>query len=433
MKISIAISILIVALAAAVGVRDRHRLTEVRTAHAKLVEEARSFGIQSGSNGGKDGVLVTRLERDDKDAEARAAAKKMIAFAKELKQFKESGGQPDADLEERMKEFMELMLSLNVSQLKILIGELRESTELDDESRNGMLIWAIMTLSGDHPEAALTLFTENPDLADNPMVSKHLLSSSLATWALTDPDAALAWVKENGKKYPDLITDDIKAGLVKGAGGVDLKRGFEIIRELGMKNPEAALRGLAEGLTGHGERTEFLNLLREFAKTEKQGVSDAVRSLAGGIAKDGFEAGSKWIVDNKLTPKEIESVASMIGYLADGPDKGQWISWMGENLEQESAGDQIGGTMGEWTRNDYRAAGEWLASAPPGPTKNAAIKGYAETVAEYDPATATQWALTLPEGKERQETLETIHANMPNGTQQEKAARKDFGDRYGIR
>jgi hypothetical protein len=57
-----------------------------------------------------------------------------------------------------------------------------------------------------------------------------------------------------------------------------------------------------------------------------------------------------------------------------------------------------------WTETDYQAAGKWLATTPAGPTKNIAIRSYAETVSTLDPVTATQWAMTLPPGPDRDAT-----------------------------
>jgi len=438
MKISIAISILILLVAMAIGINDRQRLSEARDSHSKLLAEAAELGISIASEEGEGSALVTKRAREDREAEAKAAAMDMIAFALEMEKFKETGGQPDEAMQGRITDFMERMLSLDSSQIRLLIAEFRASTEMDAETRDGMIVFAIMTLANDHPEAALSIFTESGDLMGNPMMGKHLLSSSLANWAGSDPDAALEWVRENGKKHPGLITDDVKAALVKGTATTDMKRGFELIGELGLEKPHSALDGMARGLKTPGERTQFLELLREFSKAGKDKDKDApgmfsLSSLADGIVKDGFEAGSRWMTDNKLTPEEAESLSSTIGYTAKSSEKGRWISWMGDNLAKDVKDQQIRNTMGNWTGDDYRAAGEWLAAAPGGETKNSAVRGYAETVAEYDSATAAQWAMTLPEGKERQETLGGIHSNMPNKTPGEKAAREAFGEQYGVR
>ncbi len=392
MKISIAISILILALAAIFGWNGQRTLDSVTRQHRALAKEAAALGLTIGAAGVEGQVLVTKRERADKEAEARLAAKDFIAFALEMQEYKESGEQPDEAMQERIGEFMDRMLSLDAGQLKILIEEFRASNEMEDETRTGMIAFAIMTLANDHPEAALTLFTESEDMFDNQMIGKHLLSSSLANWASTDPEAALEWVRKNGKKHPDLITDDVKAGLVKGAASNGMAMGFSLLGELKMEDPNEAIRALARSVSTPEERTEFLDLLRDYSQTapKADGIdpSETMGSLADSISKDGFDAGSKWIADSSLTQKEIDSLASSFSHSTKSGDTGKWISWMGESVSAEKREDNISNTMRNWTRTDYRAAGEWLASAPEGATKNTAVKSYAETIAKYDPTTA---------------------------------------------
>lgn len=437
MKLSIAISILILLLAAAVGLNDRRKLSESRVTHAKLVAEAAEYGISSdtGKADGKD--LVTKRPREDKAAVARSAAKDMIAFALEMEKFKENGGQPDEAMQRRITDFMDRMLSLDSSQIRILIAEFRASTAMDAETRDGMIVFAIMTLANDHPEAALSIFTESGDLTGNPMMGKHLLSSSLANWASKDPDAALEWIRENGKKHPDLITDDVKTGLVKGAAINDMKRGFELIGELALDKPDSALHAMARAVKTDEERTQFLGLLREYSGAGKENETNpkmaALSSLANGIGNDGFEAGARWLTDNKLTPQELGTMASTISYTAKTSEKGQWISWMGDNLAKGTGDQHIISSVTNWTRQDYRAAGEWLATLPEGRTRVSSVKGYVQAVAKYDPDTANKWALTIPEGKDRQDTFESLYRNMPNKTREEKLTRDAFRQQHGIK
>ena len=435
MKISIAISILILISAAFFGYANKIRLEGLLETHEKLKVEAASLGISIDSANSESDTLVTKRAREDKDAVARAAAKKLLAFAKEMEDQKRDGNhQPDEKDQERILEFMDLMLSLDASQMKILIEEFRNATDLKDESRNGMIAFAIMTLANDHPEAALSLFTESEDLLGEGMMSGHVLSSSLASWATTDPDAALEWVRENGKKHPDLITDNVKAGLVKGAAVNDMKLAFDLIEELKMEKPSNAISGIAQGIRTSGERSEFLNLLRSFKKAspdEQEGMG--MYQIANGVVGEGFEEGSKWMSEQNLSEKEIVDLSSGLARSAKGAEKGQWISWIGENLTGEKRDGQVSSAMQSWTQSDYSAAGKWLAAEPEGPTKIASVKGYVEAVAKYDPQTATQWALTLPEGNTRTESLRDIHRQWPTETSDQKAAKAAFKEEHGIK
>ena len=110
MKISIAISVLILISAAFLGYADKLRLEGARETHGKLVAEAAALGISIDSESPDAGALVTKRAREDKDAAARAAAKELLEFAKEMETYKESGEQPDEKTQERIAGIMDLML-----------------------------------------------------------------------------------------------------------------------------------------------------------------------------------------------------------------------------------------------------------------------------------------------------------------------------------
>ena len=112
---------------------------------------------------------------------------------------------------------------------------------------------------------------------------------------------------------------------------------------------------------------------------------------------------------------------------------GQWIEWAGETLPADQAKAQIGPLMQDWIENVYQAAGTWLAKAPAGPTKEAGISAYAVAVSHYEPETAAQWALTLPPGKERDQTLRQIYQNWPTTDSAGKEAAEAFKVEHGIK
>ena len=430
MKIPIAISILILAVAAAIGWSNHQRIQVASETRRSLANEAAALGLSIDLKNPDGPHLVTKRPRGDQAAHARQVAREFIAFALELEAFQESGETPDESMQERIAEFMERMLSLNAGQLKILIEEFRSSTEMKDDTRAGMIAFSIMTLADDHPEAALTLFAESDGMIDNEMMGTHLLTVSLANWAGRDPEGALAWVRKNGDKHPDLITDRVKAGLVRGAASNGLAMGFDLLGELQLEDPRDAIGGLANAVGSPAERTEFLRLYRGYLKTAPEtdrGISSsAMHSLAQGIVNDGFEKGSRWVAENDLSEDEIGIIASGIGHHSKSGEKGRWIEWMGENLSEKNRDRQIESTMRSWTQNDYRAAGEWLAEAPASPAKSASVVGYAKAVAPHDPQVAAQWALTLPPGATRTETLEAVYESWPQDDPAGKAARAAF-------
>jgi hypothetical protein len=320
--------------------------------------------------------------------------------------------------------------------LKILIAEVRTAKDLKDETRQGLIGFSIMTLSNDHPQAALALLTESSDLFKENGMGEDVVSSSLARWAKDDPLAAADWAKSNSAKFPDLITEDAKRGLISGTAAEDPRLAFKLISELGIKATSQSINGIILAAKTPEERTATLTALREHLATitdEKPRTelsANAVRRFANNLVEAGFEAGTRWIAESNFTPTELESFASALPGSGKSGETSKWIEWVGEKLPPDKADQNIKNLVSNWTRNDYQAAGKWLAAAADGPTKNSAIRGYAETVARYEPTTAAQWAMTLPPGKDRDQTLKHIYRNWPKD---DSAAKEAFKEEHGIK
>ena len=420
MKISLALSVLILAAAAALGWHDHQRLVIVREHHAKLVAEGATLGIAVDPSHPADPVRITKRERENKEADAKAAAAEFIAFAKEMEAIEKEGGPPDEATQERIIEIMDRLMSLDASQLKILIAAVRADKSLKDETRQGLIGFSIMTLANDHPQTALALFTESSDLfTDGNMMSVHVVSSSLSKWAMDDPMAALEWVRKNGEKFPDLVTDDAKRGLISGAAANDPKLAFKLIGELGFKDQSQAISGIMSAAKTPEERTATLAALRGHLatmpdeKARNEATANAMGGLTRGLAQEGFASATQWITGANFSPSELESFTGGLSSSTKSEETGQWIEWIGEKLPPKTSEASIRNIVRNWTENDYQAAGKWLSGTPAGPTKNAAIRTYAETVSRYDPTTATQWAMTLPPGEDRDETLKDIQEKSP--------------------
>lgn len=436
MKISIAASILILLVAALFGVPNQQRLAVVRESHAKLVAEAAKLGISPDPSNAADPVRVTKRGRADREADARLAAAEFIAFAKEMEAIEKKGGPPDEAMQKRIMEMIDRMMSLDSAQLKILITEFRANKELKDETRQGLISFSIMTLANDHPQAALALFTESSDLFKDGGMGKHVVSSSLAKWAKDDPLAALEWVRKNSGKFPDLVTDDAKRGLISGAAVSDPKLAFKLIGELGIKEATSSISAIISAAKTAEDRTVVLGALREYLSTLndeaalKNAGESASQALGHSLAEEGFQSATQWIDGSNITQAELEAVVSGLTGSVKAGESGQWIEWIGKILPSEKSDDPIRNIVRRWTQDDFQAAGEWLTTAPEGPAKNTSIRSYAETVSRYEPETAAQWALTLPPGKDREQTLKRIYQNWPES---DAAAKEVFKQQHGIK
>jgi hypothetical protein len=436
MKISIALSLLILVLGSMLGWQEHQRHATVRASRDKLVAEAAKVSIAPGPVQSADGSRVTKRgrQREDKEADAKTTAAEFIRFINEMEALEKKGGPPDEAARARAEKFKDRMKALDPAQVKILIAEARANKDLTDESRENLIAFSIMTLADSHPQAALALLTESPDsLKANEMV-KQAMSTALAKLAQDDPAAALEWVRANSAKFPDLVDDDAKRGVISGTAGNDPMLAFNLIAELGPKDGYEAIYKITNAPNTPEERTVTLTALRAYLATLPEGEmrdkasKNALRSLGQNAVREGFEAGSKWLAS---TGPNLEYLVESSGlyYHNYREESGKWIEWLGVNLSVEKSKIGISEMVQNWTKTDYQAAGKWLAATPDGPTKNISIRSYAETVARYEPETAAQWAMTLPAGKDRDETLKNIYQKWPAN---DEAAKQAFKKLHGI-
>ncbi len=441
MKYSIAISLLILAVGATLGWRVHGQVTREKKHQAELVAEATRLGVAADQViAGKAGPLTKRDRgRENAEGDAKSAAAEFIAFAKEMEGLEKKGEPMDEATQKRLMKFMDRMMSLDASQLKIVIAVVRASTELEDEMRRNLIGFSIMTLSSDHPQAALMLLVESGDLMGDKGMGKQVVETSLANWAKTDPLGALKWVKENGAKYPEAITDETKQGIIKGATANDPRLAFQLIGELGIKDTRDAIGTVMEGARTSNERTAALAALRDYLatlpdeKARQAAGNRGLLSMAAGVAREGFDPAMKWMAEAKLSPEEVGAFSAGLGRFGKPEETGRWIEWMGENVSAEKMGKPVRQMIRDWTQKDYQAAGAWLAATPAGPAKNDAVRGYVETIASYEPETAEQWAMTLPAGEAREGSLKKIYENWPKKDDASKAAADAFAEEHGIR
>lgn len=411
MKASLLVSALILAVSGLLGWKQHGQLVSVRESHHLVEEEARALGLDPNAllTAGKP-PLPTKSGREDpaaKIAAAKSFAKELIDFAKKMKEREKSGEPPDEKFQKQIMETLGRFMDLNPAQIKAVIAEFKESTDVDDEMRRGMIGFSIMMLANDQPEAALTLATESVGIKGMEDMLGHTVSTSLGKWAEKDPLAAMDWVKKNSEKYSKLITEDTKAAILAGAAKQDPKLALGMVNDLGLKEPHQVANGLARSARSAEERTALLQTLRA-DKSQGDVAKSTLNALGGQLTNEGFEASQAWLSSATLSKEESQSIAQGISSWQAGADSGKWIEWMNGKVPDDTLKQKTDELVQQWTRTDYKAAGEWIGTLEDGTAKNSAIKSFARTVAPYEPEAAAQWANSLPEGKERDELLETI-------------------------
>jgi hypothetical protein len=420
MKLPLVLTAIIVAISALWGVREHRTLTVLRLQHQAALREAAELGVSSDTTKPFTATKVTRRLREDDARKVKEFADSLVAFAHEMKQTEETGDPPDEGMKKRTFELIDGMLSLTGAELKLLVAELRTRTDMDDEMRKHMIGFSIMMLAQQHPRMAIALFTESSDLMkDNPM-GDHVVSSALTQWAKDEPLAALEWIKQNATKHPDLVKDDAKRAVIIGAAQQDFGLAFQLAGEIKFEGGDESLMDtLADSANTPERQAEFLAALRKHAagitdaKAREKFQTSGVREMFSEVTESGFDRSMKWLETAELSESESAGLLGSIDYHATKKETGKWLDWIASqpgnaNQREESTRDLVR----QWTGNDYRAAGEWLANSPAGPTKDAAVMSYVETVAPYDPEIATQWANTLPAEK-RGNALKEIEQRKP--------------------
>jgi hypothetical protein len=425
-----------------VGWRNQSRISTIQAERKSLYAEAEKLGISTGADSPDAEAGPNHRRRPDREAAAKATAAEVIAFAKEMEAIQKQGENPNTDMagfQERVLALMDRMTSLDSVQLKALIAEFRNAPGLSDEIRQGLIGFSVMALSKEHPRTAIELFTESSDLFPDKRMSKHMVSGALGEWAKKDPDAALEWMRTNKEKHSDLITAQTKQQLIAGIAQTDPQRAFKLLAELSdgssqqWNNP---MNAIMRAPRTPAQRTATLEAFRGYVAGLPAGderdhaTQQALSQLAAQMAGEGYESSTAWISSAKLSPEEIGAFADGITYNSKPEEKAKWIGWISETLPPEKSASQVKQIVTHWTREDYKAAGEWLVAEPEGPSKNASIQAYAETVAPYEPETATQWALTLPAGKARDATMKRIHLELKG---KDEAAASAFAEKHGIK
>jgi hypothetical protein len=432
---SLAASVLILAVAAAVDWRDHQHLASSRERNARAISQAAALGISPGTPGNKDAVLITKREREPRDAAVEREVAELFAL---LKKADAAEDQDETDAE--FEKIVGRLVSLGPEATELLIKDLLADKELRPGNRGGILSVLLTKLSSDTPPAVLRLlpdlFEIMGDKDEDQRMRDSLLTMSLNNWGKKDPRAVGKWIRENGSGFPGAINDSVRCGVLSGAATGDPALALSLIDEMEIGDKDQAVILITRAArTAEGRTTTLAALRAHFSRSpgedpNGEATRTAVRELALGAFKEGFGPASKWLETAKLDPSEMAAAGSALEFHHTYKETGQWLDWLGQNLPADKVEEPIGRIMGKWTELDYQAAGEWLAAAPDGPAKTATVKAFAATISKYEPETAARWAMTLPAGKEREESLQTILRNWPEAN---AAARDAFAKEHDFK
>jgi hypothetical protein len=427
--------VLIVVIGGAWGWRHESKISALRKEYRGLTGEAERRGISISRAENSGGEPVTKRQRGGSKNVAPDLALKMAAFAREIERRDQEENPADDGFDQRGREILTQLLELDASQIKAVVSALAADGSISEATRENLISAVIAMLGEDHPAAALALFAESADLLKDSLTGGIVVSSTLANWAKQDPAAALAWLRTNAAAHPELAEDDVKRSVIAGAAENNPALAIRLINEMELDDKSTGFEAIVEAGRTPEQRTAILGALRAHLATLPDDeradlMQQSLESMGRNLADESFDSVQSWIAKSKLTPEESANFAAGLSYFNTGEDTGRWIDWMASHLPESAMRDNVDNLIGQWTQQDYLAAGRWLTAAPEGPAKQAAVSTYAGTVAEYEPKVAVQWADTLPEGEQRRRTYETILENWPKS---DSAAAEAFAAKHGLK
>jgi len=110
-------------------------------------------------------------------------------------------------------------------------------------------------------------------------------------------------------------------------------------------------------------------------------------------------------LDENLRVSIIEETADN-AMRADADAAYEWIRE--SSLPPERVGESLSRAVGNWAREDFNAAGTWLGAQESSPERDRAMKAFARTVVDIDPAAAAIWANVIEDPTIRRDTLDSI-------------------------
>ncbi len=429
MKIPLIITLAILAISAAAGWRNQRELAAANRDYEQLSRQARSAGIAT------DGARRARPHRSQA-LDFKSLAAGLIGFAKELERQPEPPDTKSSDDRElRMLDWQRRLLALDPAAMKAIIEEINATGDMREETRQDLLSLVLQTLAESHPQAALENLSDSPDLLKNPQARADVASIALVHGMETSPAETTAWYKAHRDLFPGEAGAEVTRRMLQGTSLIEPKLAFGLIGELEIADVEHAVGAICWIAHTPARRGAALAAFREYLKilpdsaNRETIVFEGNRTLIRDSFYDGFENATRWIGSAGFSQQELETFASRLFFIPP-EDAGKYLDWLIRTIPTEMTATR---TVPEqfigWVQADYQAAGEWLSSTADGPAKTAATATYASALASNHPATAAQWALTLPSGEARDRLLPQIYQSW---SKTDPAAAAAFAERNGI-
>ena len=443
LKIPIVASSVILALGAIIAWKNHQQLTTAQVKQNQIITDLTNIGFHVDRSHPEKGACLTKRARENEEENiihlnnpshlADLIQKITIALKHDLQLIPEN--------EDSINKLNQIFYKLDFEDWRILFTELRTNEDFEKTGDNNFILNKILDALYENADIAvenslLKLASEFPEFFKDNSLGRTWISNVLADLLEKDSDTAIEWVLQNHLKFPGFVQgNNFACGFISRLAIINPTRSFELISELAIENVDYAISASALDMQTNAQRTSFLNALLKYDflinkdESRDQMINSYKISLARSALEQGFDIGTQWLSVVENQPIDWNRLIDCIGEHNKTTNFEKWAEWIEKNLPAESIDSGTHALVSNWTKKDYREVGEWLVKTSEGPTKHAAIRAYAETIAAYKPATAAQWADKLPPGESRDQTLNIIYSKWP---ETDLAGKDAFGKLYHL-
>jgi hypothetical protein len=415
-------------LAVGIGVRDRIALAGLLDEQRDLEARFAALGISTGE---PDGVIRTKVSERFMDASVGSQTERLVSLVSGIQKARHSGLGESLDAMELDVQLRSALLKLPIRQYRAFLDALMHHDGLDGGIRREFSSFALEMLRERDFGTYLDVCLDKGQ-----KLEEHTINSAFADWGRNNPEAAVAWLKENQGKRPGIVNDDTKSALIAAIAKSDPGRAFTLLRELSLDRAWLYTENITYSAKTPELREAALKALRGYVASldagegEETGERRGYYGLGVSLWSQGYAEAADWLEGAGLSRRELDLLSEGLTHNTIRSDHSKWFAWMSRNLSEDVARNQISGLVNRWTELDYEAAGKWLAGSPDDDfVKPLAVQGYVEAVARFEPENAEQWALTLPDTEARDALFARILRDWPANDVQGKT---DFALRHGL-
>jgi hypothetical protein len=334
----------------------------------------------------------------------------------------------------RAMELRNRLMKQEPGLLKKLLAEIRASQEVNVGMKDLLIGSGIVALAKDRPDAALKEFVESIDLFDPNNTMGMALSAALGAKARLNPDEAIAWFQKFAGTHSGAVVDAAKSSLIRGVAVTSPAKAFDLLADLGAHDAASTAATIVTCAESPESLSSALTAMRGYlskidSSTDQQMVKESTLSaMASNLVEMGYQQALPWLEAAAFTPDELKTVIGQWSYRNLENDMGNWIEWLSTKEQSAECDGRIRQWVEDWTKNDYRAAGDWLCSSSTR-AQSISINAYAKAVGAAQPEYAEHWAERLGDEDSRNAAIGIIYQELKQTNSDSAAA---FAKRNGI-